>query len=106
MYHQPGTTRCSGGNRNVLRSFGPCAQAATSAHPSALACSAAQVQSPVLSYRHLLGRNSQLLGGYLLLDNLAVTYFIAIRIYQSGDQGLTKSEAGINGYYPPMRSDG
>src|SRR5258708_3935754 len=57
MYHQPGTIRCPGGNRNVLRSFGPCAQAAPSAHPSSLGCSAAQVQSPSLSYRHLLMHN-------------------------------------------------
>src|SRR4051812_29522869 len=41
--------------------------------------------------------NSQLLGGYLLIDNLAVTHFIDISIHQTGNQGLTKSEAGING---------
>ncbi len=43
------------------------------------------------------GMNSQLLGGYLLVDNLAVTHFIDISIHQAGDQGLTKTEAGING---------
>src|SRR5947209_14287932 len=50
--------------------------------------------------------NSQFLSGYLLIDNLAVTHFIAISIHQAGDQGLTKSEAGINGYHFPVRSDG
>src|SRR5205814_7452009 len=52
------------------------------------------------------GIHSQFLGGYLLLDNLAVTHFIAISIHQAGDQSLTKSEAGINGYHLPVRSDG
>src|SRR5947209_18631285 len=50
--------------------------------------------------------NSQFLSGYLLLDNPAVTHFIAISIHQAGDQGLTKSEAGINGYHLPVRSEG
>ena len=43
------------------------------------------------------GINSQLLGGYLLLDNLAVTHSVGISIHQAGDQGLAKSEAGIDG---------
>src|SRR6266568_8090882 len=39
--------------------------------------------------------NSQFLGGYFLIDNLAVTHFIDIRIHQARNHGLTKSEAGI-----------
>src|SRR5437763_10859274 len=50
--------------------------------------------------------NSQFLRRYLLIDNPAVTHFIDISIHQAGDQSLTKSEAGINGYHFPMRSDG
>src|SRR5215213_7798968 len=43
------------------------------------------------------GIQSQLLGGYLLIDNLAVPHLIAISIHQPGDQGLTKPKAGIDG---------
>src|SRR5690349_3229180 len=43
--------------------------------------------------------NSQLFSGDLFIDNLTVTYFIVIGIYQSGNQGLAQAKAGIDGYY-------
>src|SRR5436305_11665480 len=42
------------------------------------------------------GIHSQLLGGYLLIDNLAVTHFIDISIYQARDQCFSESKTGID----------
>jgi hypothetical protein len=37
---------------------------------------------------------------------ITVTHLIAIRVHQPRDHRLTQSEAGINGYDFPARSDG
>src|ERR1700728_3571712 len=54
----------------------------------------------------LTSNYSQLLGGYLLRENLAVTHLINISIHQARDQGLAKAEAGVNGRDLPVGSDG